>query len=53
MRLNNAKRGCWHRYDIMFVGGKWIAWYYPAVQTAQEQMQSVKELTDELKAGES
>ena len=52
MRLNNFKRGCWHKYDILFVNGKWVAWYYPAVSTPQEQAQSVKEVGEVIKAGE-
>jgi len=44
MRLNNAKRGCWHKYDIQFVQGKWFAWYYPAVETAQEKAEGINEI---------
>lgn len=51
MRLNNAKRGCWHKYDIMFVNGRWFAWYQEAVRTAQEQAGFVKEVTDDLAGG--
>lgn len=45
MRVNNGKRGCWHRYDIMFVNNKWLAWYYPDHVTREEQTALVKEFS--------
>jgi hypothetical protein len=49
MRLNNARRGAWHRYDIMFVNGRWIAWYYPDKFLVQEQVVAVQEMAKDLK----
>lgn len=37
MRLNNMKRGAFHKYDIMFVEGRWVAWFIPYQFTAEEQ----------------
>jgi hypothetical protein len=51
MRLNNAKRGCWHKYDILYANGRWVAWYYPAIETAEEKAKATNELTNEIKLG--
>ena len=51
MRLNNAKRGCWHKYDILFVKDRWVAWYYPAVATQQELSSANQDMVNDLKSG--
>lgn len=39
MRLNNLKRGAFHKYDITYVESqkKWFAWFVPYQFTAEER----------------
>lgn len=50
MLLNNAKRGCWHKYDIMYVEkeNRWYAWYQKAVLTTEESFIVEKDLSSEV-----
>jgi hypothetical protein len=35
MLLNNARSGFFHQYfDIQYVGGKWYAWFYREISSA-------------------
>jgi hypothetical protein len=41
MLLNNKKLNAWHNYQIMFVNGKWFAWYHAEVSRDLESIESV------------
>jgi hypothetical protein len=41
MLLNNKKRGAWHNYQIMFVEGKWVAWYHTEVLRTKEDIEKL------------
>lgn len=44
MLLNNIKRKSWHKYDIIFDGKNWIAWYY--ADLSGELNQEIKEVLE-------
>lgn len=35
MLLNNKKQAAFLKYDIMFVGGRWYAWYIADITASQ------------------
>lgn len=43
MLLNNKKLGAWHNYQIMFIDGKWYAWFHAEVTRDLESLKSVTE----------